>query len=1224
LGDNKEGMVARTMLSALALLGIIETIGLHAQSNQAPAHPAEAPGRFSLKMDQPTPMAEVLSTSFPVNGPIQILTRNLLVKVEDKVHATPPLSDPVGAYISPASSDRLPMTISAFGEVQSLASPSNVESLHSIAMMPNTQVQKVASSNDARVLGVIVHGYAPSPYLLLLIDGTRYTKIVEFSLSEENPTAVRVSGDGSTAAVGYTDGSVRLWDVAKGSEFATIRTLPAVPSRTPMIGASFLDALCLSPNGAHVFLSQADGRAQIIDRRGGAQPVVMQLPSRASTCAFDPSGATIAVGAGGTELLARVNGDQAWSKTGNATPTSSIAFREDGRLLLFADANGMHIRRTESGEAILYVTAHPASSGSEWTAWSPDGRFDGSDEGLKHLRYVADDKPETTFPIDALLRDYFSPGIAGNVLSDKTLTPTTPLIPASASQVVVMTLQGNPGTSVGVAISVAGTSGKGQHASVRLLRNGLLVKRWQDVGIPESSDKITLPWTVRLLPGTNHLVSYSYDDDGKKSADATVDCDGPKTVEPGTLHLLMIGINSYKNNPSLHLDHAEDDANLIGHVFAAQRAQINRQQQEMNSHPELKYSREDRAKMAQASGPVELAILLSDQATRKNILEKIGELASVARPQDTVVIFFAGHGITRNGVFYLPASDISPFDQHYALDTAPEETVASGSISDGDLEAALEPLDVSSSAVILDACESGQLLLASTDKRRGPVDAHGFAQLAFEKGISLLAAAPSTKEAQEVSSIGHGWLTYALGFEGLENGKARVSEVDEDIYLDDLLRYAAGEVPSLIVQHPLLYVRTAPGIAKTLVGMGAVTLQPETGGLLQNLEPMAAQTGTQSSKHSTGVLSYLIKDQNPALITSISFNEGQLFVSLAENSRIDLTRWDAGGAVRKTLALNWKRLYLNDQADIAALQGDGQLLAVDPTKLNTYPLPGGWKTAEHIVMRKSSGIAVTQLPGDASGGSLQGWDIAKDKPLWNKSNSNLTSGSISADGKMLALNFGREVALMQTDSGQQLWSSVNAPVNAPFDSFGTSTLTDDGSLLATAAFGGQSTLTIWNLSATPSNRAIWAKQPHDLAKLLAFAPMQKAEPQQGTLAAALIDGSISVYHWTQDMAVQQYASGGQDISALSFSPDAMILASGTQDGIVSLFDLKAQVLLLRLRWIESAGTWLAQDGMGHFDAPKNLWNQLVWIDGDKTTPIDPSQYRELLATKVLGGSLSHH
>jgi hypothetical protein len=64
LGDNKEGMVARTMLSAIALLGIIEGIGLHAQSNQAPAHPAEAPGRFSLKMDPPTPMAEVLSTSF--------------------------------------------------------------------------------------------------------------------------------------------------------------------------------------------------------------------------------------------------------------------------------------------------------------------------------------------------------------------------------------------------------------------------------------------------------------------------------------------------------------------------------------------------------------------------------------------------------------------------------------------------------------------------------------------------------------------------------------------------------------------------------------------------------------------------------------------------------------------------------------------------------------------------------------------------------------------------------------------------------------------------------------------------------------------------------------------------------------------------------------------------------------------------------------------------------
>ena len=419
-------------------------------------------------------------------------------------------------------------------------------------------------------------------------------------------------------------------------------------------------------------------------------------------------------------------------------------------------------------------------------------------------------------------------------------------------------------------------------------------------------------------------------------------------------------------------------------------------------------------------------------------------------------------------------------------------------------------------------------------------------------------------------------------------------------------------------------MRSTPEIGKTLVGLGAVTLQPDTGELLQSVDPAPIGAKTQHSQHPIGVLSYQNKDQNPALITSISFDGGRFSVSLAETSRLDLTQWGAAGPVRKTLSVNWKQLYLNDQADIAVMQTDGKMLAVDPVKFSTYPLPEAWKSTVHIVTRRSASIEVVQILGSPSGGSLQGWDITKGQSLWNKPNDTLTSGSISADGKVLALNLGREVSLLQAENGNQLWQPVTAPVDAPFDSFGTSTLTDDGTLLATAAFGGHSTLTIWNLSATPSNRVIWAKQPHDSAKQLMFAPLAAGESQQNILAAALVDGSISVYHWQLELPVQQFISGGHDISVLSFSADGTILASGTQDGVVSLFDLKQQTLLLRLRWIESAGAWVAEDGMGHFDAPKNLWNQLTWVDGGKTTPVEPSQYSESLATKVLEGLLSHH
>ena len=814
----------------------------------------------------------------------------------------------------------------------------------------------------------------------------------------------------------------------------------------------------------------------------------------------------------------------------------------------------------------------------------------------------------------------FYPGITSSALNGRTLSPAIPVVESPATQVVAINLLGTAANSADVAVTVSTAAGKGGEASVRLFRNGLLVKRWQHVDLPSPSGNVTLDWKVRLVPGMNHLISYSYDEQGKKSADATLDCEGPKTVPPGVLHLLMVGINTYKSDPSLQLTYAEADANLMGEVFAAQRAQINREEQEMVSHPEWKYAPEDRETIDRASGPVDLRPLLSAKATRKNILNTIAKLVSEAQPQDTIIIFFAGHGITRGKTFYFPASDISGFDERYTLDTVPEQILASGSISDKDLEAALEPLDVRSSALIMDACESGQLLLASTDTRRGQVDAHGFAQLAFEKGIALLAAAPSKSEAKEGSDIGHGWLTYALAFQGLENAKARVSEVNGNIYLGDLLSYADKEVPKYIAQRPALYVPSESYVARTLVGMGPVTLQPESGKLLSSEIRAPALSSPTSSSRTGLILSYDVKNEHPSLITSIVFANGQLIVTTADKAGFDVTRWSSESESGKTLNVGWKSFSNTGDSDIAVWLTDGQLLAVNPTNLNSHPLPDALQSANNIVM--GSGLAAVQFPGGASGGSLQGWDTINGKLLWSKPNSYLGLSSISSGGKVMALNFGRDIALLEGETGKQLWPPVEFPQRTGLDGFSACSLTDDGTLLASGSLGGQATVTIWNLSAAPADRAVWATAGNEWVQRLAFAPKQPDESQQGVLAAALLDGSISVYHWQSKVPIQHYFSGGPHVSVLSFSADGNILASGTVEGIVSIFDLRRQVLLLRLRWIDSAGMWIAQDGLGHFDAPKNTWDRLVWTDGNGKTPVDPRDYRGSIATKVLGGVLT--
>jgi len=522
------------------------------------------------------------------------------------------------------------------------------------------------------------------------------------------------------------------------------------------------------------------------------------------------------------------------------------------------------------------------------------------------------------------------------------------------------------------------------------------------------------------------------------------------------------------------------------------------------------------------------------------------------------------------------------------------------------------------------------VLVASNDVRRGPVDAQGFAQLAFEKGISLLAAAPNSAEAKEGSAAqesnakGHGWLTYELGVEGLQGGNARVSDVDASIYMDALFRYAAQEVPKHIAQKPTLYLPNRPVAERTLIGLGAVILDPNSGGLFQaGGNSPSAPAGGAATRQSLGDLTLQNKDQSPALVTSVSFEGNQLLAILARTSRIDQTRWGRPAPELKTLSLDWKQLSFNSKSDLVELGNNGQYLGIDTAKLTTYPLPAPWKDEVRILVRNGTPIGIVQSQAGASGGLLQTWDISKNQLLWSKPSTYLGSSAISTDGKLLALNVGREIQLLQSDDGTPRFSSVAVPYEAPFDTFQTAALSEDGVLLATSAFGGNPNITVWNLPAPPSDRVIWIGQPHDFATELALFSTGAAESRKKMLAAVLADGTVSVYQWQPKGAAQQFNSGGQKISVFSVSPDGSYLVLGTTDGVISLFDLGKGTLQLRLRWVESAGAWIAQDNAGHFDAPRTLWSQLSWSQNGKLTSIKPSQYTESLATKVLEGLPAH-
>jgi uncharacterized caspase-like protein len=122
--------------------------------------------------------------------------------------------------------------------------------------------------------------------------------------------------------------------------------------------------------------------------------------------------------------------------------------------------------------------------------------------------------------------------------------------------------------------------------------------------------------------------------------------------------------------------------------------------------------------------------------------------------------------------------------------------VLAHSISDVELEQAFERMDVGQLLMVIDACNSGQALEAE-EKRRGPMNSKGLAQLAYEKGMYVLTAAQSFQAAQEASELGHGLLTYALIKEGLQRGLADTQGGDGVVFVREWLDYATARVPEI-------------------------------------------------------------------------------------------------------------------------------------------------------------------------------------------------------------------------------------------------------------------------------------------------------------------------------------------------------------------------------------------------------------------------------------------
>lgn len=602
-------------------------------------------------------------------------------------------------------------------------------------------------------------------------------------------TSLAFTGDGRLLATGGVESKANI-DLAAMMSGA-MNQRPKKGSKTPDPADMMRDLKV-----------EAVGQVQLWDVTTGRPIAALKGHGRGvSKVAFSRDGKLLA--SGGTDNTIKIwdVGTRSELRTlaGHTAAIESIDFSPDGRLIASASDDGStFLWDTKTGEHLLTLIS--LDDGGEWMVVTPQGLFDGTPVSWNQILWRYNQETFNVAPIEWFFNEFYYPGLLADIFAGKRPRVAQDVSKKDRRQPVVkLSLMGQAAEStvatrtVKVKIDVSDApadkdnpQGTGAQ-DVRVFRNGSLVKVWHG-DVLKGQSNVSFEQEITVTAGPNRLVAYGFNRDNVKSKDAHTVFTGADTLKrKGTAYIIAVGVNEYANT-QYNLKYATADARSFGDEMRRRQAQIG------------EFER------------VEVIQLLNQDATKGNILAGIKRLAGEpgphslkagpldglkrAEPEDTVMIYFAGHGTAQAQRFYLIPHDLGYTGDRTKLTEPGLNTMLAHSISDVELQAAVEGMDAGHLLLIIDACNSGQALEAE-EKRRGPMNSKGLAQLAYEKGMYILTAAQSFQAALEAAQLGHGYLTYALVEEGLKTPVADTTPKDGVVIVREWLNFATERVPQM-------------------------------------------------------------------------------------------------------------------------------------------------------------------------------------------------------------------------------------------------------------------------------------------------------------------------------------------------------------------------------------------------------------------------------------------
>ncbi len=627
--------------------------------------------------------------------------------------------------------------------------------------------------------------------------------------------AVAYSGDGRILLTAGEDGLVKLWD-------ATARD-PHDPRILGLDGAGAVDppgvitAAAFSPVDSNLIAAgrrivrdgRTEGSIELWDVKASKSKRIARLGGEVHALAFSSDGKMLAGGGDDLQIVLYATEGQGrqiplGSGQNHYETTNSLAFWPNSKLLASA-SDDTTVRIWRLGDGSLIGTFAGSNDGSDWVFFTPDGSFDASPEGERRVTWRLDSERGADAQIVRLeqlhqQRHVFD--LANNLLvkppNNEALQAANPLPPAAPPQLTIETAMAYKANERKIDLKIR--IGTPDYTDLRLYHNGVAVPG--DLKSSGTDAKASLT----LVSGLNRIYALAGRDGSieGRSNELTLVHEGPTR---GRTHVLALGVSKYKTQA---LRFADKDAEAIAALLGRNGAD---------------------AKAADFK-PI---VLLNDDLKIESFEHAFEELLRRVRghPEDTIVVFLAGHTEVRREMFclLLPTATLPAGPDLVALrgpvGDEPRKNRATLPTNDPSvlpyarIHRSLSALEALQRLVIIDACQAEAIFDDPEVRARNRLAMRRQAEKdAYRARTSYILATRRGERSTEPPALEHGLLTYvllhAMGAPDLATSrelaifqKHPTADFDGDGWIDtaELQQYARLTIPTLVKQFPVFLPR---------------------------------------------------------------------------------------------------------------------------------------------------------------------------------------------------------------------------------------------------------------------------------------------------------------------------------------------------------------------------------------------------------------------------------